>query len=431
MHTFFASEWFNFEFLRLLSMAQTGGCETAEALTAVSHIKDGNVESWASAWSECSHKAEMIAEEALQLGDRPAARAAFLRASNYARASQYMWSDRRNAPNPRLLPVAERYESLFRKGALLLDDTEARFLKIPFEKTTKLPAILYLPASAHIHSNGKIPIIVNVNGGDSVQEELFFLAPSVGPRLGYAILTFDGPGQGITLRRDKLFMRYDYENVIECVLDFVFEYSNHNPGLQLDLDRIGILGASLGGYNALRAATDSRIQCCVSIDPPYNMWEIVASKMPRWFLSGWLSGWISNNFIDRVVMLLAKVNSQFSFEICHMMWAFGQDTPSEALLALRKFTLCSEEGELYLHGIQCPVLVSGAGGSLYFRPETSTVKIFNELVNVDDANKEKWIPIEPRDGGLQAKIGAFGLSNMKTFAFFDRHFKVTREPLAL
>ncbi|KAF7907428.1 uncharacterized protein EAF01_005014 [Botrytis porri] len=431
MHKFFASEWFNFEFLRLLSMAPTGGCEAAEALTAVSRIKDGNVESWASAWSECSRKAEMIAEEALRLGDKPAARAAYLRASNYARASQYMWSDRGNAPSPRLLPVAERYESLFRKGAMLFDDTEARFLKIPFEKTSELPAILYLPHSAHIHSNRRTPIIVNVNGGDSVQEELFFLAPSVGPRLGYAILTFDGPGQGMSLRRDKLFMRYDYEEVIKYVLDFLFEYSNEHPELQLDLDRIGILGASLGGYNALRAAIDPRIHSCVSIDPPYDMWEIVASKMPLWFLSGWLSGWISNNFIDRVVMLLAKANSQFSFEIGHMMWAFGQDTPSAALLSLRKFTLCSEEGELYLHGIQCPVLVSGAGGSLYFRPETSTVRILNELTNVDDTEKEKWIPVEPCDGGLQAKIGAFGLSNMKTFAFFDKHFKVEREQLAV
>ncbi|TEY74309.1 hypothetical protein BOTCAL_0074g00370 [Botryotinia calthae] len=390
MHKFFEPEWFNFEFLRISSMAPTGGCETADALTAATRIKNGNVESWASSWSECSNKAERISEEALKLGDKPAAKAAYLRASNYARVGQYMWSDRGNAPNPRLLPVAERYESLFRKGALLLDHTEARFLKIPLEKTSELPAILYLPHSTHTHPNGKIPIIVNVNGGDSVQEELFFLAPR------------------ISLKRDKLFMRYDYEKVIECVLDYFFEYSNNNPELQLDLDRIEILGASLGGYNALRAATDSRIQCCVSIDPPHNMWEIVASKMPRWFLSGWLSGWTSNNFIDRVVMLLAKVSSQFSFEIAHIMWAFGQDSPSAALLALRKFRLCLEEGELYLHGIQCPVLVSGAGESLHFRPETSTVRIFNELVNVDDANKEKWIPIEPRDGGLQAKLEPLG-----------------------
>ena len=429
MHRFFPSDFFNFEFLRLISMTANGGCEIAEALSAVALIKDNDDDSWSRAWASCSEHAEALAKDAAAAGDVVAARAAYLRAANYTRASQYLWSDRKEAPDPRLLPAAERYVALFRKGAALLDEAEVRFLDIPYEDGKHLPAILYLPRPQFRLPNEKIPIVVNVNGGDSVQEELFFVTPSTGPRLGYAVLTFDGPGQGMAIRREGLHMRPDYEIVIGKVLDFLWQYNARSLEMSLDPDRLAIVGASLGAYFALRAAVDPRVKACVSIDPPYDMWELATAKMPNFFLNAWLSGWISDGFVNGVVGLLSRTNFQLKWEVGHMMWTFGLQTPAMALRALQNYNFKSEDGKSSLSLVRCPTLVSGAAGSIYFDPQSSTTRIYDELTALRDDQKKSWIPKEPREGGLQAKIGAFGVSNMRTFAFLDIHFDIQRQVL--
>ncbi|KAH8669582.1 prolyl oligopeptidase-like protein [Tricladium varicosporioides] len=428
MHRFFTSDFFNFEFLRLLSMAPSGGCEIAEALAAVSHIKDGDPETWSKQWESCSTHAEGLAKEAILTGDKVTARGAYLRAANYARAAQFMWNESVGNPEPRLLPLAERYVSLFQKGVQLLDEADAKFLEIPYDGVKSLPAILYLPKS-QFRLSGKVPIIINVNGGDSVQEELFFVSPGTGAKLGYAMLTFDGPGQGMALRRDNLKMRADFEFVTTKVLDFLERYCDENKELGLDLDKIGVLGATIGGYNALRAAGDPRIKACVSIDGPYDLWDLATMRIPRWFLNGWESGWISASFVNTLVGILARFNFQFKWELGHMMWSLGHDTPAKALLALKDFTFNTKSGGSYLGNIRCPTLVSGAAGTIYFRPELSTTRIFQELTELGEKQKVCWLAKEPQDGGLTAKIGAFAVSNMRTFAFFDKHLKVARKVL--
>ncbi|KAF4629176.1 hypothetical protein G7Y89_g8973 [Cudoniella acicularis] len=405
MHRFFGSDFFNFEFIRLLSTAPNGGCEIGEALASVSRIKDNDPESWSREWASCSERAEALADEASASGDMVAARGAYLRATNYARASQFMMSDRPNAPEPRLLPRAERYVTLFKKASGFLDEAELEFLNIPYEADKELPAILYLPRDNFRLKGCKIPIVVNVNGGDSIQEELFFVTPSAGPRLGYAVLTFDGPGQGMALRRDRLSMRPDYEFVTGKVLDFLWQYSKEHPELELDLERVAVVGATLGGYNALRAAVDPRFKACVSIDPVYDLWELAIMRMPKWFINGWLSGWIKDSFVNGMISLLSTLNFQFKWEVNHMMWAFGCDQPAKALLDLRSFSLQGKDGK-FLHKIHCPVLVSGAAAAIYFKPEMSTTRIYEELIHLNDSQKKSWIAKETEGGGLQAKLDA-------------------------
>ncbi|KAH6682104.1 prolyl oligopeptidase-like protein [Halenospora varia] len=387
MHRFFPSDFFNFEFLRLLSMAPSGGCEIAEAMTAVSHIKDGDPETWSRQWASCSTHAEGLTEEARLTGDTVTARGAYLRAANYARVAQFMWNESVGSPEPRLLPLAERYVSLFRKGAQLLDEADAKFLEIPYEGVKSLPAILYLPKSQF-----------RLRGA-------FFVAPGTGTKLGYAMLTFDGPGQGMALRRDNLKMRADFEFVTAKVLDFLERYCDENRERGLDSDKIGVLGATIGGYNALRAAGDSRIKACVSIDGPYDLWDLATMRMPRWFLNGWESGWISASFVNTLVGILAHFNFQFKWE---------------------DFTFNTKSGGSYLGNIRCPTLVSGAAGTIYFKPELSTTRIFQELTELEEKQKVCWLAKEPQDGGLTAKISAFAVSNIRTFAFFDEHLKVER-----
>ena len=293
MHRFFASEFFNFEFLRVLSMTPSSGCDIAEALNAAAKIKDGDQESWTAAFYALAQKTEMLALNAAKNGDRVSARGAFLRVSNYYRASQYMLHDRRRDRDARVLLRAQNLAELFEKGVSMIDTMSVDRVQIPYDKGVYLPGYLYMPLKKGRHEpSRKIPLVTNINGGDSVQEELFYICPSVGPLYGYAILTFDGPGQGMLLRKNRVGMRPDWENVMTPVINWLEEFANGYSGTaqDLDLDRIAILGASMGGYFALRSAAHPRIQACVNVNPAYDMWELATGKLPRWFTDGWLNG---------------------------------------------------------------------------------------------------------------------------------------------
>jgi hypothetical protein len=270
MHTFFESPFFNFEFLRLLAMAPFEGGEIAEILEAVGKIKDLDPESWYDAWCEAGTKAEQIAGEGEDTRDQVAARRGYLRAARYLQSAMFMLNEGPIGYDKRVLPTIERSIRDFRKGVQLLDGP-VHFLEIDYEDSVKLPGYLYLPPSNKRLSSGKTPILINTGGGDSTQEEIYFINASVGPSLGYAVLTFDGPGQGIVLRREKLAMRPDWEVVVGKVLDHLWAFAAQHPDANLDLDHVAITGASMGGYYALRGAIDSRVTACISVDGFYSM----------------------------------------------------------------------------------------------------------------------------------------------------------------
>ena len=430
MHQFFKSVFFNFEFVRILGATIFDGCEVGEALESVAKIKDQDPESWYGAWKGAGAKAEAIAKEACVTGDRNAARRAYLRASNYLRAAQFMLNSRPGFHDPRVLPTMEHAIENFRKGINLLEG-DVHLLDIPYEQGINLPGYLYMPPTAKRIPGRKTPVLVSTGGADSTSEELYFIGAASGPALGYAVLTFEGPGQGIILRRDKLHLRPDWEVVIARVLDRLFDVANERPELNLDLERIGIAGATLGGYFALRGAADPRIKACVSVDPFYSMWDVGVTRMPAPFVNSWTSGWLGDSIFNSTINLLARFQFQIKWEFGHFQWAFGLDSPAAAMRELQKYSLKTVDGEEYLGRIKCPVLVTGAASSLYSKPDTSTTKIFSRLTQLPNHQKQQWIGEAVSDGGLQAKVGAFALAQQRTYAFLDKSFGIHRESLLI
>lgn len=429
MIQFFKSPFFQFEFLRLLAMTPFEGGEIAEILDAASKIKDQNPNSWYSAWLEVGTKAEQIAHEAEASGDKISARRAYLRASNYLRAAQFMLNEGPIGHDKRVLPTIERAIDDFRKGVQYLDG-QVHFLDIPYEEKVKLPGYLYLPPESKRLPNGqKTPILINTGGGDSTQEEIYFINASTGPSLGYAVLTFDGPGQGIVLRRDKLPMRPDWEVVVGRVLDHLWQFAKDHPEANLDLDHIGITGASMGGYYALRGALDPRIQACISVDGFYSMESFAKGRMPSWLWELFSGGYLSNGVFDRIIGLISGWTFQTRWEFQHMRWAMGRESDAEVIKRMLDYTLENKDGSELLHSVKCPVLVTGAGSSFYFDPETTTRKVLKTLVHLPEHHKEEWVATDVVFGGLQAKIGAFAYSMQRTFAYLDGKFGVKREPL--
>ncbi|WP_405785150.1 alpha/beta hydrolase family protein [Streptomyces sp. NBC_01378] len=113
------------------------------------------------------------------------------------------------------------------------------------------------------------PIRLHSRGG------LFALAAGA-LRRGYNVIAFDGPGQGSTVREQGLHFRPDWEAVVTPVVDFALTVP------EADTDRLALIGMSLGGYLAARAAAfEHRIAASVLYDGVYDLHEVMATTASR------------------------------------------------------------------------------------------------------------------------------------------------------
>ncbi|PWY76065.1 alpha/beta-hydrolase [Aspergillus sclerotioniger CBS 115572] len=430
MHKFFQSTWLDFEVIRILGTAPNGGADICEVLEAVGSIQEGDAESWNKAWKAQADRAEATGLRCLQTGNRELAKRAFLRASNYTRASGYMFiGETPSQQDPRGLEIAERAIALFKRGVKLAD-APVEFLHIPYPGGVHLQGYLYLPRASKRLPGQTIPLLINCGGADSTQEELYFLNPCAASEMGYACLTFDGPGQGMALRKHGLVLRPDWEYVTRHVLDYLAHFVSLRPDLDLDLDRIAVSGSALGGYFALRVASDPRIKVCVAMDPVHDMWDFGTQHVSGTFMKAWIDGWVSNATVDSMINFAARRSFQLKWEVS-LAGAFWQlDRPTDILLQMKKFTLKGDgESGGFLERVKCPTMVSGATDSLYLDVASHTMMVWKGLQHLPEADRRLWLAETPADGALQAKIGAFALSNEYTFSFLDEKLGIMRERL--
>ncbi|MBV6700575.1 S9 family peptidase [Kitasatospora aureofaciens] len=120
------------------------------------------------------------------------------------------------------------------------------------------------------------PVVLVVPGMDSGKEELHAVADALLAR-GLAVLAIDGPGQGVLAATSA--PEPDYHRVVGRAIDALAEVGGGGRrGLDrcgLDLDRIAVIGLSLGGYYAATAAAhEPRIRAAVLVSGPYRLdWD--------------------------------------------------------------------------------------------------------------------------------------------------------------
>ncbi|KIL85267.1 hypothetical protein FAVG1_11697 [Fusarium avenaceum] len=415
-HDILPWQFFNFEFIRVLAMAPTHGADVGECLEAASKIKKNDPESWYRAWSEAAEFAEEAADMALKVGDKEAARWAFLRACNYRRASEYMLHV--NPLDGRPLSIMEKSVSNFRSACALFENP-VKALEIPYEKTS-LPGYLFLPAKK-ARGQGKVPLLLALNGFDSTQEEVYFVTGSGSASRGYAVMTFDGPGQGIVLRRPgQPPIRKDWEVVVSAVLDYLWEYVEEHPEYEIDLDRIAIMGMAMGGYFALRGATDPRIKACISCDGFYDFGPQVRSRSP-FFLK-----YLSDSQANTVLEWASGFNMQHQLEFGHLRMAFGTNSCIDALRKLENISLEPPGEEPICARVKCPVMVTSARDSIYTVEPHLTYQKLVEYRGGEDG-LTMWDPVGPGQGSLQAKLGAVSRFQLKIFSWMDEVFGISRD----
>ena len=156
----------------------------------------------------------------------------------------------------------EHTVACFRRGAGTLSPP-AELVRIPYAGTT-LAAYLRVPP-------GRRPVVIMIPGLDSVKEELQATAEYLLSR-GLAVVAIDGPGQGEA--EYDLPIEPAYERVTAAVVDFLQDRADIDP------DRIGVFGVSLGGYYAARsAAYEPRVRATVALSGPYR-WDLDWDALP-------------------------------------------------------------------------------------------------------------------------------------------------------
>jgi pimeloyl-ACP methyl ester carboxylesterase len=210
---------------------------------------------WLPEWERTADGWAEIAAAAEAEGNGQTAGDAWLRAAVSRHFGKFVWMLDQDLHERATLRAVEEMRAAHRHL-----DRSARRLEVPFE-AAYVAANLRLPPGIE-----RPPLVVLIPGLDSTKEEFFLLEGEFLKR-GMATLSVDGFGQGEV--GFGLPIRPDYERGVSAVLDALATTDD------VDLDRIGAIGVSLGGFYApLVAAREKRVKAVVGVSGPYSYAEI-------------------------------------------------------------------------------------------------------------------------------------------------------------
>jgi pimeloyl-ACP methyl ester carboxylesterase len=207
---------------------------------------------WLDAWTATADGHREDAERAREAGHDLTAGEAYVRAAVCYHFAKFVWVldiERNRA-------ATEQAIAALAAGHALLDPTAER-VEAPLDGA-RIAANLRRPRGVE-----RPPLTVLIPGLDSTKEE-FFHWERVFLERGMATVSLDGPGQGES--GFALDIRPDYEVAVAALLDALGGRDD------VDLDRVGAAGVSMGGYYAPRAAAfEPRIRAVAGISGPYDM----------------------------------------------------------------------------------------------------------------------------------------------------------------
>ena len=222
---------------------------------------------WPQTWSRHGEAAERRAEIALSRGARATAAAEFARAALYHHYGQYLLYDDLALKKR----IHDRKIAAFARAAPLFAEPFER-VEIPFED---------IAMGAYFRAPGGVarPACVILLGGLDTTKEDYLSVNELCIRRGLATLAFDGPGQGETAF--EMPWRQDFESAVVTVIDYL------ETRADIDRDRIGLIGRSMGGfYGPKTAAIDDRIKALVAWGVMYHLRNL--AEVPQHILDGFL-----------------------------------------------------------------------------------------------------------------------------------------------
>lgn len=202
---------------------------------------------WLREWSACGAIHQTLGEEAEAAGCYLSAGQHFFQAAIAYHFGKFLFVHR-----PEELQEAHEHTVALYQRALPYFDFPGERVAIPYEDGVPLYGVLRKP-----WHTPKPPVVIIIPGLDSVKEESHAYGDDL-LRRGLAVLAIDGPGQGeMEFKRP---MRFDYEVPVRSAVDYL------ETRRDLATERLGLLGVSLGGYYAPRAAAfEPRVRAAISL----------------------------------------------------------------------------------------------------------------------------------------------------------------------
>jgi hypothetical protein len=271
-------------------------------------------------WIDMAGKVLASADADLAKGRKLSAGIKYQRAANYLLTAERMqardYAPRRKAYNDGL--------AYFKKG-VELQGLACEFVQIPYEGA--FYTALFVPAEDT--ADGPAPCVVSCNGLDSMKEQIFGAGNPEANRIrGMSTLVIDQPGTGEALRNLGLPGRYDAEAWGSAAYDYLLTRDD------VDHDRIGMFGLSLGGYFAPRIASmDTRFKLCSVMGANHNWGEMQVRRQHR------------------------EGDNPVPHYWDHVMWVFGKDTVEEFMDWAPNMDLTPVIGNM-----TCPFFIMHGGG---------------------------------------------------------------------
>ena len=295
-------------------------------------VKFFNLESWHKEWSEAAKKNEELAAGFQQENRKATAHEFYLRAADfYRRALVYMPDT-----DPRMLPTFKKLEENFAKAWSMAPAPFER-VEIPYEGHM-LPAHFW-PGRGK--PGARLPVVYNYGGADGILLRGEDGGAGQYVRRGMSFIDVDGPGHGGTLRYQKLYAPPDSERVARAVIDYLVTRPD------VDAERIGLHGSSMGGYSGPRSATaEKRIKAVAVWSGAYNLVDDIFDNYPP--------------IQDR------------------LRWLIGAKDLKEAREKMKEFTLIGRANK-----IECPLLVGYSHDDRVMDPR-GALNLYENAVNSPD-----------------------------------------------
>lgn len=252
-------------FLGALGWGYAGGLSVGEAFYVASQIEDGNADSWSRAFEAQGEVLKKQADAWLERGCACAAGEARLKAfACYRSAWQFV------VPGDRFAALFHASQKLFDQAMTELELPATRF------------AVRYgggeLPGHFFRAKNASAPTILIIGGADTCHEDRFLSQGRYYVDRGYSVALVDLPGQGI-VQEQGLYWEPETERPIAAVIDELI------ARFGVDTSKLALLGMSLGGYFACRAAAyESRLAAVIATPAlfhPYELFDVVAQQQAK------------------------------------------------------------------------------------------------------------------------------------------------------
>ncbi|WP_028546779.1 alpha/beta fold hydrolase [Paenibacillus taiwanensis] len=325
--------------------------------------------SWYETWLEFAHKREHSKDYDL--------------ASVYYQAAEFYLSP--EDPNKNIM--YQKYRETFYKGYTEFD---YETFQIPYEN-------FYLPAVKLLTPGANQTLLV-FGGYDSYMEEMLKMMRFI-KGINYNIIVFDGPGQGTALKNGLKFI-HNWEKPISTIIDY------------FKLDQVSILGASWGGYLAMRAAAfEKRIDKVIAFNIFYCGLDALKNRMPTDTYKG-IMQLVDHNEADKVNRLLERMmanNIDLRWKLTKGMENTGAATPFDLVKAFAKHTM---------HGIgpfinQDVLLLAGQEDQ--YVPISRLPKIQQELSNAASITTKVFTKETGGEQHCQAGHRELAFNEMKKF----------------